>query len=88
MMIERSEMTVFDWYLFWIAMAIPVVNIIVLIIIMLSPNSNPTLRSMLWAQLILVILITVLFMTVLQPYAKTVLEYITNIYPLNQLGIF
>jgi len=83
-MFSRSDMTVMDWYLFWILMAIPFVNIIVLILIMLSPGTNGTLRSMLWAQAILAILVTILFMTVLQPYMRNIWDFLTQMYPFNQ----
>jgi len=83
-MFSKAELSVLDWYLFWIIMAIPIVNIIVLIIIMLSSQTNETLRSMLWAQAIVAILVTLLFMTVLQPYMRNIWDFISQVYPLNQ----
>lgn len=83
-MFTRSDMTVIDWYLFWILMAIPFVNIIVILIIMLSSGTNGTLRSMIWAQVILAIFVTVLFMTVLQPYMRNLWDFLSQMYPFNQ----
>lgn len=83
-MFNKAEMGMGDWYLFWILMAIPFVNIITLIFIMLSGDSNPTLRSMLWAQATLAILVILLFMTILQPYMQQIWNFIIQVYPLNQ----
>ncbi|MDD3478409.1 MAG: hypothetical protein PHP32_05985 [Candidatus Izemoplasmatales bacterium] len=83
-MFQKADMSVMDWYLFWILMAIPFVNIIILILIMLSSNSNGSLRSMLWAQAILAILVTILFMTVLQPYMREIWNFLSQVYPINQ----
>jgi|GEM_PF-1837955 len=83
-MFQKADMTVLDWYMFWILMAIPFVNIIIIIIVMLSGGTNGTLRSMLWAQAVLAILVIVLFMTVLQPYVRNLWDFFSQVYPLNQ----
>ncbi len=84
-MFSKTELTIFDWYIFWMLMAIPVVNIIILLMILFSSETNPTLQSMIWAQVVLAILITILFMTVFQPYVSDLINYIQNIYPINQI---
>ena len=81
---QKYDMSVFDWFLFWVLMAIPVINIFVILIIMLSSNTNGTLRSMLWSQAIIAILVTIMFMTVLQPYMHTVWDFLSQVYPINQ----
>jgi len=83
-MFSKTDLTVIDWYLFWILMAIPFVNIIVLIIILFSSDTNATLRSMLWAQIVLAILVTLLFMTILQPYVRNLWDFVSQAYPLNR----
>ncbi|MBN2539908.1 MAG: hypothetical protein JXB08_00125 [Bacilli bacterium] len=56
-MFQKDQLSVFDWIGYYILMAIPLVNIIVLLVIMFSSNSNETLRNMLWSQVLLVVLV-------------------------------
>lgn len=77
-MFQKSDLNVFDWWLFWILMMIPIIDIIVLLIIMFSSDTNPTLRSMIWAQFLIGVIVIVLFMTILSPYLQDVLQYINN----------
>lgn len=60
-MFQKDQLSVFDWIGYYILMAIPLVNIIVLLIIMFSSNSNDTLRNMLWSQVLLALLVFAAF---------------------------
>ena len=55
-MFHKDELKVMDWVIFWIVMAIPVVNFIVFLILLFSSDTNQTLRNMLKAQILLVLL--------------------------------
>jgi hypothetical protein len=55
-MFHKDELKVMDWVIFWIVMAIPVVNFIVFLILLFSGDTNQTLRNMLKAQVLLVLL--------------------------------
>lgn len=44
-MFTNKELSVGDWWLFWILMLIPIVNIIVFINILLSSSVNKTLKN-------------------------------------------
>jgi len=55
-MFHKDELKVMDWVIFWIVMAIPVVNFIVFLILLFSGDTNQTLRNMLKAQVFLVLL--------------------------------
>lgn len=51
-MFSKDNMTVFDWWVYFIVMMIPVVNIIVFLIILLSSSSNKSVRSLEFAVII------------------------------------
>ncbi len=55
-MFRQDDMRVFDWIAYWIVMAIPLVNIIVLLYLMFSQGANPSLKSMLWANVVIILL--------------------------------
>jgi len=82
-MFQNDDMSVFDWWLYWILMAIPIINVIVWLIILFSSSTNRSLRNMLWANLLVVIIIIALFATILAPYWRLILpqiqEYINMI---------
>jgi hypothetical protein len=59
-MFAREQLSIGDWIIFWILMIIPFVNIIVFFIIIFSSYTNQTLKNMLLAE-ILLILIAILF---------------------------
>ena len=64
MMFNKQNLSVGAWIVFWILMAIPFVNVIMYLIILFSSDKNPTLKNMLWAQVILVIIVIVIILTV------------------------
>jgi len=77
-MFQKSDLNVFDWWLFWILMMIPIIDIIVLLIIMFSSDTNPTLRSMIWAHVLLILIVIGLFITILNPYLDQIIQYLYN----------
>ncbi|MGD9910607.1 MAG: hypothetical protein AB7U79_08425 [Candidatus Izemoplasmatales bacterium] len=83
-MFQKEYMGVFDWFAFWILMLIPVVNIVVILMILFSSNSNDTLRNMLFAEITLAILVVILFSTSLQPYLREVWGFVSEQFPMNQ----
>lgn len=60
-MFSQKPMTIGSWWLYYLIMIIPIVNIIVFIYILLSDNANPSLKSFLWASILPLIIIIVLF---------------------------
>ena len=44
-MFEKDRLSVLDWFLYFLLMAIPVVNVIFFLIILLKSGTNPTLRN-------------------------------------------
>ena len=55
-MFSKEQLSIGDWFIFWILMVIPLVNIIVFLSIILSSNSNTTLRNMLLGHILLIVL--------------------------------
>lgn len=82
-MFQNDDMSVFDWWLYWILMAIPIINVIVWLIILFSSSTNRSLKHMLWANVLIVIIVIALFATILAPYWQLILpqiqEYINMI---------
>ncbi len=80
-MFKKDQLSVFDWIGYYLLMAIPLVNIIVLILIMFGSESNPTLKSMLWSQVlmsVLVILFVVFVLSLTMTDLFSVIEEIWN----------
>jgi uncharacterized membrane protein len=74
-------MSIFDWWLYWILMAIPIVNVIVFLIVLFSSETSRSLKNMLWAQLLIVVIVVALFATVLAPIWQ---QYLPEIQTLIQ----
>jgi hypothetical protein len=55
-MFARDQLSIGDWIIFWILMIIPLANIIVFFIIIFSSYTNQTLKNMLLAEIVLVLL--------------------------------
>ncbi len=55
-MFKSKHMSIGDWFLWHILMLVPLVNIIVFIIVLLSPETTPSLKSYMKFQIIVVIL--------------------------------
>ena len=54
-MFTNKDMTVGDWFLYYVLQFIPVVNIIIFLIVLFSSNSNKSLKNLLILQVILLI---------------------------------
>lgn len=48
-MFSKKNLTVIDWWLFFLALVIPLLNILVVIYVMLASDVNKTLKSYVWA---------------------------------------
>ncbi len=78
-MFNKQDLSVGAWIVFWILMAIPLVNIIMYLIILFSSDKNPTLRNMLWAQIVLVVIGIVLLLTVLSSFTPVIRDILQEI---------
>jgi len=54
-MFTKTDMSIGDWFLYYILQFIPVVNIIVFLVVLFSSNSNKSLKNLLILQIILFI---------------------------------
>jgi hypothetical protein len=54
-MFTNKDMSVGDWFLYYILQLIPFVNIIVFLVVLFSSNSNKSLKNLLILQVILFI---------------------------------
>lgn len=55
-MFHKRHMTTGSWLLFFLLMAIPMVNLVVIILILLDRTYNPSLRNFIKAYLVLIII--------------------------------
>jgi hypothetical protein len=78
-MFNDQELSVGGWIIFWILMAIPVINVIVFLVILCSKDSNRTLRNMLLAGIVLAVIAVVLVMTILAPIIAPIWDEIKGI---------
>lgn len=56
-------MTVMDWWVYYLLMVIPVVNVIVFVMILLSSKTNKSLKSFVWASILPIIIVIVLVLS-------------------------
>lgn len=56
-MFSQSEVSVFAWFVFFILMTIPVVNVIMWFILILSNTTNKTLKNFLIMQIFAVLIV-------------------------------
>ncbi len=54
-MFTNKDMSIGDWFLYYVLQFIPVVNIIIFLIVLFSSNSNKSLKNLLILQVILFI---------------------------------
>lgn len=82
-MFQKRQLSVLDWFGFHILMIIPLANIIIFLILLFSGETNKTLRSYLWFQVIIVIMVIVLYIFLLSqlPGIMGILEDYLNAYP-------
>jgi hypothetical protein len=59
-MFTNKVMSVGNWLLYFLLMAIPIVNIIIIILILMDPQSNKSLKNLIITQLLLVIIVGLL----------------------------
>lgn len=64
MFTRNKAMSIGDWWLFWILMCIPVVNVIIFLAILLSSGANQSLKTYLAAIVIPIILVTIVLIGV------------------------
>jgi|GEM_PF-3208571 hypothetical protein len=62
---SKGHMTVGDWFVFHLLMAIPLVNIIIYIILLFSSDTNPSLKSYLVLPLIILVVALGIIFTLL-----------------------
>ncbi len=60
-MFSKGDMAIGDWWVYFILMAIPLVNIIVFLIVLFSSNTNKSLKNFVLASIIPVIIVVTLF---------------------------
>ncbi len=58
-MFRSKHMTIWDWYLFWLLMMIPLVNIYVFFVVLLSSSVNKSLQSYVRALVIPLLLLLI-----------------------------
>lgn len=75
-MFSDREISVGTWIIFWFIMAIPIINVIAFLFILFSSDTNKTLQNMLKAQIVLMIIMVLLFMTLLAPLWRQIIEII------------
>ena len=80
-MFSKQELTIGDWIIFWILMAIPFVNIILIFILLISDETNRTLKNMLWGELILLAIALFLLLTVFSYTFHELWDLIQNSLP-------
>lgn len=62
-MFKKGDMSIGDWWVYFLLMAIPFVNIVVFLIVLLSSNTNKSLKNFVLASIIPAIIIVILFFT-------------------------
>lgn len=60
-MFEKDQLSVGDWIVYTLLMAIPLVNIILFFMILGNSEANKTLRSFMIAQLVMTVIVVVLY---------------------------
>jgi hypothetical protein len=58
-MFHNEHMTIWDWYLFWILMMIPLVNIYIFFVVLLSSSVNKSLQNYVRALVIPLLLLLI-----------------------------
>ncbi|MGE0003159.1 MAG: hypothetical protein AB7S88_01710 [Candidatus Izemoplasmatales bacterium] len=77
-MFQKEQMGVFDWILYFILLAIPVVGLIIFIVVLFSSETNQSLKNFQWAQVVMVIFVVVLMLTVFAPIFNELIDMINN----------
>lgn len=64
-MFQQRDMKVLDWVLFYVLMAIPFVNIIVVLVLIFSSKTSPSLKSFIITFLIFAAILLVSWVAIL-----------------------
>jgi hypothetical protein len=63
-MFEKDQLSVGDWIVYYLIMAIPLVNLIMFFVILGNSNANKTLKSFMLAGLVLGSVVVILYFTI------------------------
>lgn len=63
-MFEKDQLSVGDWIVYYLIMAIPLVNLIMFFVILGNSNANKTLKSFMLAGLVFAAVVIVLYFTI------------------------
>jgi cobalamin biosynthesis protein CobD/CbiB len=77
-MFEKDQLGIFDWILFFVLMAIPVVNIIFFIVLLVGANTNKSLKSYLGALIVMFVVGIFMAITVLAPMIQQIIDMISQ----------
>jgi hypothetical protein len=82
-MFQKKQLSVLDWFGFHILMVIPLANIIIFLVLLFSGDTNKTLKSYLWFQVIVVAVLIALYIMLLSqlPAIMALLENYMNSLP-------
>lgn len=67
-MFNKKDLAVLDWWLFFVLMAVPGLNLIIAIVLLVSERTNKTLKNYLVALVLPVVAIIILWFAVLAAY--------------------
>ena len=74
-MFQKEELSIGNWLGFMFLMLIPVVNFIVFIVVLSSPNTNRTLKNYLIAQIVFITIIAVVYIVLLSQFISLIQNY-------------
>jgi len=63
-MFQNNQLSVLDWFVFHVLLAIPIVNVIIIILLLLNPETNETLKNLILFYLIMFAVGIVLWLVV------------------------
>jgi hypothetical protein len=73
-MFEKEQLGVFDWIILHILMAIPFVNIIIIIVLLASASTNRTLKNYIWSFIVMLAVVIVLMFTLFASFLGLLLN--------------
>jgi len=73
-MFSKSEVGIFEWLFFNILIAIPLVNLIVIVVVLLDGNTNRTLKNYVWSYVVMFFILLGLLFTVFSSYIYMLLN--------------
>ena len=60
-MFSKKDLSILDWWLFYIIMIIPLVNILVVLVLLFQKDTNKTLKNYLLASILPVVIMIILW---------------------------